>query len=390
VLFGLEVAMLGAALRGEAAAVADGQDALLTLVETIEELSAARTVDDVAAVVRSAARRLTGADGVAFVLRDGDKCFYLDEDAIGPLWKGRRFPLTACISGWAMLNRQTAVIPDIYADTRVPHDAYRPTFVKSLVMTPVGPREPIAAIGAYWATQRQPSADEVAKLQVMARASATALDSALMYASLAETLERRKFLMRELDHRCKNTLAAVQSIADQTLRKSASPADFVSAFNGRLGALAKAHELLTREQWGPARLTQVLHEALAAFGGLDGERIKARGPDIHLAPETCVAMHMTLHELAVNAAKYGALGAEGGRLEVSWTVDLGQADRVLAFDWIERGGPPVRPPESRGFGSRLIEQGISRELGGEARMCFEPEGFEFHLKAPLSPRLTLA
>src|SRR5689334_967055 len=142
---------------------APSADPLFTLVETIEDLSSARTVEGIAAVVRSSARRITGADGVAFVLRDDDKCWYLDEDAIGPLWKGKRFPMTACISGWAMLNKQTAVIPDIYQDPRIPHDAYRPTFVKSLVMTPVRPRDPIAAIGAYWSVERQPTQDEIVK-----------------------------------------------------------------------------------------------------------------------------------------------------------------------------------------------------------------------------------
>ena len=151
------------------------RDPLITLVELIEDLSSARTVEQIADVVRSAARRITGADGVAFILRDGDNCFYLDEDAIGPLWKGRRFPMSACISGWAMLNRQVAVIPDIYQDDRIPHDAYRPTFVKSLVMTPVRPNDPIAAIGAYWAQARRPTDDEVRKLEIMARATASYL-----------------------------------------------------------------------------------------------------------------------------------------------------------------------------------------------------------------------
>ena len=136
-----------------APAVHTAMDALL---ETIESLSCARNVQDIATVVRSGARRLTGADGVAVVLRDGDRCHYLDEDAIGPLWKGGRFPMSACISGWAMLTGETAVIPDIYVDDRIPHDAYRPTFVKSLVMTPVRPGDAIAAIGAYWAEARNP------------------------------------------------------------------------------------------------------------------------------------------------------------------------------------------------------------------------------------------
>lgn len=373
----------------EALEPASAPDDLFTLVEMIEDLSSARTVDEVAAVVRSAARRITGADGIAFVLRDGEQCFYLDEDAIGPLWKGRRFPLTACISGWAMLNKQTAVIPDIYKDDRIPHDAYRPTFVKSLVMTPVRPKDPIAAIGAYWATARQPTDDEVRKLQVMARATAAALDSALMHASLTETLERRKFLLRELDHRCKNTLAAVQSIADQTLRRAQSPAHFVEAFNGRLGALSRAHELLTRGEWKHASLAEVLAQAVAGFGGVDGERIRAAGPAIHLAPEVSVAMHMTLHELTVNAAKHGALSVEGGRVAVGWSVDLGAAQRVLDLTWTETGGPAPALLPKRGFGSRLIEQGIARELGGQAKLTFAPEGLRFRLLAPLSARLSL-
>jgi GAF domain-containing protein len=150
---------------------------LLALVETIERLSSARTAGDVAAVVRSAARRISGADGVTFVLRDGEECWYLDEDAIGPLWKGRRFPMGECISGWAMLNRLTAVVPDIYADDRIPHDAYRPTFVRSLVMTPVRAQDPIAAIGAYWAEVREFTDEDVARLEVVARATATALEN---------------------------------------------------------------------------------------------------------------------------------------------------------------------------------------------------------------------
>ena len=364
-------------------------DALFTLVEMIESLSAARTVEQVAAVVRSSARRISGADGVAFVVREGEQCWYLDEDAIGPLWKGSRFPMTACISGWAMLNRQTVVVPDIYLDPRIPHDAYRPTFVKSLVIPPVRPQEPIAAIGAYWSKIRQPTADEVAKLQIMARATAAALDSALMHASLNETLERRKFLLRELDHRCKNTLASVQSIADQTLRRSLSPAHFVEAFNGRLGALSRAHELLTRGEWGHAPLSEVVVQAVAGFGGVDGERIRAGGPTIMLAPETSVAMHMTLHELAVNAGKYGALSVDGGRVTLGWSVDMAAERRMLDLTWTETGGPPVPEAPNRGFGSRLIEQGIARELAGEARLTFAREGLRFRLLAPLSTRLRL-
>ncbi|MBP6879146.1 MAG: GAF domain-containing protein [Phenylobacterium sp.] len=368
----------------------DPKDPVFALVEVIEALSGARSIEQIAEIVRTRARLLSGADGVTFVLRDGDECVYLDEDAIAPLWKGLRFPMGACISGWAMLNGRTAVIPDIYADPRIPHDAYRPTFVRSLVMTPVRPAEAIAAIGAYWSRQREPTAEEVRLLQVIARATATALANVQAYASLHETLKRRDLLARELDHRCKNTLAAVRSIADQTLRRSASPAHFVEAFNGRLGALSRAHELLTRGDWGPAGLADVVGQALTPFCGVGGLRLAVSGPQVGLAPETAVAMHMTVHELAVNATKYGALSVEGGRLDVNWEVDRREAPGALEFRWIERGGPKVDAPAARGFGSRLIEQGMAQELGGEAQILFDPEGVQFRLRAPLSPRVALA
>ena len=117
------------------------------LIDSVQELSLARSLDRVTEIVRHAAREMVEADGATFVLRDGEHCFYKDEDAIAPLWKGKRFPLETCVSGWAMLNKQPAVIPDIYVDARIPQDAYRPTFVKSLVMVPIRTLEPIGAIG---------------------------------------------------------------------------------------------------------------------------------------------------------------------------------------------------------------------------------------------------
>jgi GAF domain-containing protein len=114
--------------------------------------------------VRETARKVCNADGITFVLRDGEQCHYVEEDAIGPLWKGQKFPLSACISGWAMLNAKTAVIEDVFADPRIPYDAYLPTFVKSLIMTPVGEKH-VAAMGAYWKETRHFSEEEVAIVQ---------------------------------------------------------------------------------------------------------------------------------------------------------------------------------------------------------------------------------
>jgi GAF domain-containing protein len=145
------------------------------LAAATERLVHARTFAGVMAVVRSTARAVMSADGVSFVLRDGDKCHYVEEDAVGPLWMGQRFPMSACISGWCMLNGRTAAIEDIYADPRIPHDAYRPTFVKSLAMAPVGRDPSVAAIGAYWRDRRMFEARELAAIEMLAASVAQAI-----------------------------------------------------------------------------------------------------------------------------------------------------------------------------------------------------------------------
>lgn len=364
---------------------------LMTLIETIEALSTTRTIAEVADVVRKAARRISGADGVAFVLRDHDKCWYFDEDAIGPLWKGKRFPLNACISGWAMMNRQTLVIPDIYLDDRVPHDAYRPTFVKSLVMTPVRMEDPVAAIGAYWATPHTPSPDVVQKLQVMARATASALESGRLHDNLVDSRQHGAFLLQELDHRVKNTLAIVQSISRQTLRASPTPEAFAEVFENRILALSQAHELLTRRAWGRAGFHDILDKALAPFSANLADRFDIVGPAVNFSAETSVSVHMTLHELAVNAAKHGALSTAEGRVVIRWSVDETAEPPTLSLTWREVGGPPLTAqPERRGFGSQMIERGLARDLGGKASLDFTPQGVVYTLRAPLSQRLSLA
>lgn len=155
---------------------ADGFDVeQCELLEVIQELSGLHDLDSVTRVVGRAARTLTGADGASFILREGDLVYYADEDAIGPLWKGLRFPAKACISGWVILNRRQAVIPDIYLDPRVPADAYRPTFVHSLAIAPIREKDPIGAIGAYWAKRHEATPREMALLQALANASAIAI-----------------------------------------------------------------------------------------------------------------------------------------------------------------------------------------------------------------------
>lgn len=164
-----------------------------SLVEAAQRLCLARDLDTVIDIVRQAARRLTRADGATFVLREGDQVFYAGEDSVSPLWQGRRFPASACISGWSITHRKSVVIEDIYADPRIPHDAYKPTYVKSLAMVPVNREDPIAAIGVYWADQRRLSDHELELLQALADAAATAVANTELYRGLVAARE-------ELEH----------------------------------------------------------------------------------------------------------------------------------------------------------------------------------------------
>lgn len=227
------------------------------LIAAMRDLSRVRSREGVAQVIRRTARELVGADGATFVLRDGTQCFYLDEDAITPLWKGQRFPLETCVSGWVMTHAQQVAMPDIYVDPRVPHAAYRPTFVKSLVMTPVRHVEPIAAIGTYWADYHVATARELRLLQDLADTTAVALENAQVYQELEQRVCERTAQLtqinRELEafshtaaHDLRSPLSAIIGFAE-LLEAGAStlPAESVRSFTSEIvGAARRMNDLI--------------------------------------------------------------------------------------------------------------------------------------------------
>lgn len=196
-----------------------------------------------------------------------------------------------------------------------------------------------------------------------------------------ETEALRHTLINELSHRVKNTLAIVQSISSQTLRQSETLTEFKLAFEGRLYALARVHDLLVSENWTGARLGELVRRTMEPHGLKD--RIHIAGPSFNVTPEAGVAMAMVLNELATNAVKYGALSGENGHLEVSWHVAAKADGPWVVLEWTESGGPPVTAPARRGFGSTLIERSIGHQLGGNAALSFRAGGLHCDLSFPL-------
>ena len=183
--------------------------------------------------------------------------------------------------------------------------------------------------------------------------------------------ENRQVLVNELNHRVKNTLATVQSITALTLRNVSTLEQGAEAIAERLVALARAHDVLTRENWEGAPLTEVIETATGAYRRLRAERIHLVGAEVRVPPRVALALSMALQELATNAAKYGALSREGGTVAIHWAECGGG---VLELIWEERGGPPVVKPARRGFGTRLIERSLGAELGEQVGLEFRPAG----------------
>ena len=191
--------------------------------------------------------------------------------------------------------------------------------------------------------------------------------------------QRQKLMIDELNHRVKNTLATVQSIAMQTARSHEDPRTFAAGFQSRLMALSHTHDLLTRSHWEGADLADILRHETEAYGAA---RVAINGPRVALEPAAALSLGMIFHELATNAAKYGALSDGDGRVFVDWSV-ANQTNRRLTIEWRELDGPPVSEPTRRGFGSRLIERNVRHDLAGEAKLTYATDGFRVEISIPL-------
>jgi two-component system CheB/CheR fusion protein len=391
------------------------------LLRAVHELSFARTLDTITATARRAARDLTGADGVTFVLRDGGACYYADEEAIAPLWKGRRFPMETCISGWVMRNNTPVAVQDVYADTRIEHHVYRPTFVRSLAMVPIRAPEPVAAIGAYWAEPHAATDEEIEMLTLLADSAALALTNVQLYAELWEALSREKaaritaeaatsakdeflaLVAHELRQPLHASLAALRLMAAHLSRESGEHARAVVErqvhhMNRLVEDLVDAARIVRGHiqlNVSPIDLRAVLEHAADTLRPLIDERrheLAVSLPDAPVSLEgDAERLNQVFTNLLTNAAKYTEPGgrialtaAADGRAATVTVSDTGRGIDPAAllgiFDLFTRGAPDVR-----GFGVGLAVARRLVELHGgsiHARSAGAGQGSTFTVTLP--------
>jgi two-component system CheB/CheR fusion protein len=219
------------------------------------------------------------------------------------------------------------------------------------------------------------------------RSSDSTVDGSLItfvvVTSIVRAEQHQRLLVDELNHRVKNMLTVVISLATNTLRRATTLERFQEVFLGRIHALTASYALLSRDCWAPVLLRDILTEELKPFMALERSNIALNGGAVLLQPRAALALGMAVHELTTNAVKYGALSVPEGNVHIDWTVEKAGDGSQLVFRWVERNGPAVTAPARRGFGMTLIERGFAYDVGGEAKVDFIPTGVVATLRAPM-------
>lgn len=364
------------------------------LSDAMEELCAARTQEDAVRVGAALAKKTCSVDSISIVLTRGGQFHYAPEDKPNTIYQAIRSKVITRMSAWALEAAQTAVVPDIHRDERTRSHTNGSTFARSLVVVPVGGRNPFAAITFAWTQERWPSATDVLVLESIARAAGLALTHCVNSSPQPETeehepiaewldtaaddeglrgSERRQWLVvAELQHRMRNVLGLVRSLVRRTVESSTSVEEYAAHLEGRISALARTQAFAVRQPRDGVDLQELVDAELIAHAVREG-KVKTAGPTVRLRPKAAETLGLALHELATNAVKFGALSVPEGHLTITWSRDLVREDPSVRLEWVEEG-VPVRPPTHRGFGRDLIERTVPYELRGSTRLTFEPDG----------------
>ena len=405
----------------------------MPVINVVQQLAFARDLARIQQIVREAARSLTGADGATFVLRDGEQCFYADEDAISPLWKGMRFPIQRCISGWSMLHRQPVVVPDIYADSRIAVEVYRPTFVRSLVIVPIRSIDPVGAIGNYWAHHHEATHEQIRLLQALADTTSVAIENVQMYGELEQRVRERT---RELEaareaaqqalesaDRANRTKSRFLATASHDLRQ---PLQSLSLLNGSLRRMVRepaAGEALAQQEvaiGAASRLVNTLLDISKLESGAIRPEIKdfaldelagelsqefastAAAKGLELRVESCAAsvrsdpglVGQILRNLLANAIKYTREGGVTLRcLEDDGCVRVQVLDTGIGIpaehlphifeEFYQIGVPQNRSRDGFGLGLSIVER-MARLLDVPLTVDSQPErGTAFSFALPV-------
>lgn len=280
--------------------VKDLNSRLNELIYAVKELSSAKNIEHLQQIVTTSARKLTGADGATIIFRDADQCYYADEEAISPLWKGKRFPMESCVSGWVMLNNEKAVITDIYADARVPLDAYLPTFVKSMVMVPVNTREPVGAIGIYWKEVCNPSTQEVNLLESLADATARSIENIQLNAQLEERVKLRTQQLEAANKELETFTYSVSHDLKAPLRGIDGYSRLLMEIYGK-NLNEEALRFITTIRSSTLQMNQLI-EDLLQYSRLERSQLQIRPVNIKPYIESILKMHeeeLTAHHFEV-------------------------------------------------------------------------------------------
>jgi two-component sensor histidine kinase len=390
-----------AALATSNLALRDAVKSLETINATNANLAAELDLEKVVQATTDAGVALTGAAFGAFFYNRIDEhgeSYTLYALSGVPREAFAEFPMprNTAVFGPTFTGQGIVRVSDITADPRYgknpPYNGMPPGHlpVRSYLAVPVISRSGDVLGGLFFGhpTPGVFTEQHEGLISGIASQTAVAMDNARLFEAAQHEIQQRRrmedhqtLLLKELSHRVKNSLAVVQAIANQTLKNVASPQAFVSTFSGRLMALGRAHDLLSKNDWRGASLQELLLAGLAPFTPRDSGRIELVGEDILLHSDAAPALAMVIHELATNAAKYGALSTSTGSVSAIWNKTA--APGILTIQWTERNGPPVKTPSRRGFGLIFIERVVGHQLDGRATLEFAADGLRCEIEIPL-------